>query len=166
MTTWTCGCCGRTFNPLPMDYGFAAPRNWLGLPDAERASRAKLTDDVCTIDNTERYVRGCLEIPVSGSSGSLVWGVWVSVSEESFHYILARWTSQIAPDEPPRFGWLSTWINGYPEPSEIRCNIFLRSGTLRPRIVLQPTEYPLAVEQHRGITLDRVKEIAAGAGHP
>src|SRR6185437_12398419 len=98
--------------------------------------------------------------------GAWFGGVWVSVSEESFHYILARWTSQIAPDEPPRFGWLSTWINGYPEPSEIRCNIFLRSGTLRPRIVLQPTEYPLAVEQHRGITLDRVKEIAAGAGHP
>jgi hypothetical protein len=36
---------------------------------------------------------------------------------------------------------------------------------LRPLIVLQPTEYPLGVEQHRGITLDRVKEIAAGAGH-
>ena len=26
-------------------------------------------------------------------------------------------------------------------------------------------EYPLAIEQHRGITLDRVKQIAAGAGH-
>ena len=33
------------------------------------------------------------------------------------------------------------------------------------RVVLQPTEYPLAVEQHHGITLDRVKQIAAGAGH-
>jgi hypothetical protein len=76
-----------------------------------------------------------------------------------------QWSSPIASDESPRFGWLGTWINGYPEPSEVRCNIFLRFGNLRPRIVLRPIEYPLAVEQHRGITLDRVKEIAAGAGH-
>lgn len=33
------------------------------------------------------------------------------------------------------------------------------------RAVLQPTHYPLAVEQHQGITLDRVKQIAAEAGH-
>jgi hypothetical protein len=163
--TWTCNCCGRIFETLPMDYGFAAPRNWFGLPEAVRATRAKLTDDVCTIDDTERYIRGCLEIPVSGSSESLVWGVWVSVSERSLRYILARWSSPISQDETPRFGWLSTWINGYPEPHEIRCHIFLRSGNLRPLIVLQPTEYPLAIEQHRGITLDRVKQIAAGAGH-
>jgi hypothetical protein len=163
--TWTCTCCSRTFDTLPMDYGSAAPRNWFGLPEAERTARAKLTDDICVIDDTERYVRGCLEIPVSDSSESLVWGVWVSVSEDSLRYILARWNSPIAQDEPPRFGWLSTWIRGYPEPHEIQCHIFLRSGNLRPRIVLQPTEYPLAVEQHHGITLDRVKQIAAGAGH-
>jgi hypothetical protein len=36
---------------------------------------------------------------------------------------------------------------------------------LRLRIVLQPTEYSLAIEPHHGITLDRVKQIAAGAGH-
>ena len=54
-----------------MDYGFAAPRNWFGLPETERAVRAKLTADICTIDDTEHYVRGCLEIPVSDSSESL-----------------------------------------------------------------------------------------------
>src|SRR5579862_3637845 len=147
-----------------MDYGFAAPRNWFGLPEHERATRARLADDICIIDDTERYVRGCLEMPVSGSSESLVWGIWVSVSEESLRYMLDRWNSPIAQDESPRFGWLSSWINGYPEPHEIKCNIFLRSGNLRPRIVLQPTEYPHAVEQHHGITLDQVKEIAA-VGH-
>lgn len=148
-----------------MGYGFTAPRNWLELPEAERATRAKLTDDLCTIDDSEYYVRGCLEVPVSDSSESLIWGVWVSVSKESFRYILAQWDAPIAEDEPPRFGWLSTWIDGYPEPLEIRCHVFLRPSNLRPRIVLEPTDYPLAVEQHRGITLDRVKELAAGAGH-
>jgi hypothetical protein len=162
---WTCGCCGRSFNTLPMSYAVTAPRNWNDLPEAERATRAKLTDDICTIDDTEHYVRGCLEIPVSDSPESLVWGVWVSVSKESFEYILDRWTAEIAEDEPPRFGWLCTWLNGYSDPHEIRCQVFLRSGNLRPRIVLQPTDYPLAIEQHQGITLERVKQIAALAGH-
>ncbi len=164
--TWTCSCCGQSFNTLPMDYAFAAPRNWFGLTEAERTTRAKLTDDICTIDGNEHYVRGCLEIPVSDSSESLIWGVWVSISEDSLRYILSGWNAQIAEDEPPRFGWLSTWISGYPEPREIRCQVFIRSGNLRPRIVLQPTDYPLAIEQHQGITLERVKQIAAGAGHP
>jgi hypothetical protein len=162
---WTCSCCGRSFDTLPMNYGFAAPRNWLALSEAERTARALLTEDICTIDDAEYYVRGCLEIPVSGGSESLVWGVWVSVSEESFRDIMARWDAPIAHDEPPRFGWLCSWVKGYPEPQEIRCSVFLRSGNLRPRIVLQPGDYPLAVEQRDGITLERVKQIAAEAGH-
>jgi hypothetical protein len=133
-----------------MHYAFAAPRNWFELTEAERTTRAKLTADVCMIDGKEHYVRGCLEIPVSDSSESLVWGVWVSVSEDSLRYILSKWDAQIAEDEPPRFGWLSNWINGYPEPNEIRCHVFVRSGNLRPRIVLQPTDYPLAIEQQQG----------------
>jgi Uncharacterized protein conserved in bacteria (DUF2199) len=40
----------RSFNTLPMDYAFSAPRNWFGVPEAERATRAKLSADLCTID--------------------------------------------------------------------------------------------------------------------
>jgi hypothetical protein len=79
--------------------------------------------------------------------------------------VLARWDSEIDEDEPPRFGWLSNWISGYPEPNEIRCSVFLRSGNLRPSVLLQRNDYPLAVEQHQGITLERFKQLAAGAGH-
>lgn len=38
---WTCNCCGQSFDTLPMDYGFKAPRNWSALPEAERGTRAK-----------------------------------------------------------------------------------------------------------------------------
>jgi hypothetical protein len=136
-------------------------------PDGSRTDhRAKLSEDVCMIDGKEFYVRGCLEIPVSDSSEILVLGVWVSVSEDSFRYIHSKWDAEIGEDEPPRFGWLCNWINGYPEPDEIACAVFIRSGNLRPRIVLEPTDYPLAIEQHQGVTLERVKQIAASTGHP
>jgi hypothetical protein len=110
-------------------------------------------------------VRGCLEIPVHSSAQPLVWGVWVAISEDSLRRILDLWDEPEADKEPPRFGWLDTWIDGYPEPRKIRCHVHLRSGNLRPRIVLEPTDYALADEQTRGITLDRVKEIAARSRH-
>ncbi len=162
---WTCKCCGRSFDILPMDYATVAPSNWFALPEAERAARARLSADVCIIDGKEFYVRGCIEIPVAGCPEMLVQGVWVSVSEESFLHILKRWDSPADDDEPPRFGWLCNWIKGYPEPQDVRCRVFLRSGNLRPRIVLEATDYPLAIEHRQGITLERVKEIFAGSDH-
>ena len=143
----------------------SAPGNWFALSEAERATRAKLSADVCVIDGKEFYIRGCIEIPVAGCSDVFVWGVWVSVSEESFRYIYEHWDAPIGDDEPPRFGWLCNWIRGYPEPQEVGSEVFLRSGNLRPRIVLEPTDYPLSVEQREGITLERVKQIFAESGH-
>lgn len=163
--SWTCKCCGRGFDTLPMDYAFPAPGNWFALPEAERAARARLSADVCIIDGREFYVRGCIEIPVIDCVEMLIHGVWVSVSEESFRYIHERWDSPFVDDEPPRFGWLCNWIRDYPEPQDVRCQVFLRSGNLRPRIVLEPTDYPLAVEQREGVTLERIKEIFAGSDH-
>ncbi|HTR86882.1 MAG TPA: DUF2199 domain-containing protein [Reyranella sp.] len=162
---WTCACCGNTFDTLPMSFALVAPTNWFALTESERETRAKLDSDLCAIDGKEFYVRGCIEVPVHGCAEDFVWGVWVSVSEKSFRYILDNWTAEIAEDEPPLFGWLCNWITGYPEPQEIRCDVFLRSGDLRPRIVLEPTDYPLAVEQREGITLERIQQIAAAAGH-
>jgi hypothetical protein len=162
---WTCSCCGKTFDTLPMDYAIEGPSNWFAVPEAERATRVKKDSNLCVIDSREFYVRGCIEIPVHDCNDRFVWGVWVSVSEESFRYILDKWTAEIPADEPPRFGWLCNWIRGYPEPKDIGCDVHLRSGNLRPRIVLEPTDHPLAVEQREGITLDRVKEIIAAAGH-
>ena len=62
---WTCGCCGKTFDTLPLDYGFDAPPQWHALPEGERESRGKLTPDLCTVDG-QHYVRGCVELPVRG----------------------------------------------------------------------------------------------------
>jgi len=95
---------------------------------------------------------------------TFAWGVWVSVPKESFRYILDKWTAEIPADEPAIPGQLCNRIDGYPESTGLRCSIHLRSD-LRPRIVLEPTEHPLAVEQREGITLERVKQIFAESGH-
>lgn len=165
--SWTCGCCGKHFDTLPMGYAAKAPHNWFRLPEAERETRAKLSTDLCIIDREEFYIRGCIEVPVLDCDENFIWGVWVSVSEESFWYIFEKWDDPIADDEPARFGWLCTWLRGYPDPHvhEIKCQVHLRAANLRPRIVLEPTDYPLAVEQREGITLERVKAIFASREH-
>ena len=87
--------------------------------------------------------------------------MWASVSRQSFDRILELWKAPSVEGEPPRFGWLCTWVRDYPEPNEVKCQIHLRSGNLRPRIELEATDYPLSVQQRNGVTLDWVKAKAA-----
>ncbi len=79
--TWTCACCGQSFDTLQMNYAFAAPANWFAIPEEERAARVKLSEDVCIIDKSEIYLLGCLEIPVIDRIENLIFGVWGWVSE-------------------------------------------------------------------------------------
>lgn len=71
----------------------------------------------------------------------------------------------MAEDEPTHVGRLCSHFSGYPDPAEVRCSVYRRSDNLRPRIVLESADYPMAVEQRAGITLDRIKQIAAEGGH-
>jgi hypothetical protein len=149
-----------------MSYALKGPDNWFQLSEDERHRRTRWDDDLCVIDESQYYVRGCLETPVLGTTETLIFGVWISVSEASFRRILDLWDVPDVADEPPRFAWLCNWLRGYPEPIGIKCHVHIRLGNLRPAIELEPTDYPLAVEQRHGVTLDRVKEIAALSGHP
>ncbi|MGW2847054.1 DUF2199 domain-containing protein [Streptomyces sp. NPDC001274] len=106
------------------------------------------------------------EIPVSGSPEPFSWGVWVSLSRENFGRALDRWQTPGRESEPPYFGWLSTELGLYsPRTTNLKTNAHTRAIGLRPRIELEPTDHPLAVEQRTGITLDRVREIAEAVLH-
>ena len=157
---WTCRCCGRQFNTLPLDVAYKGPDHWFDIPESEQQVRRKLDDDLCVIDK-DMFVRGCLEIPVIGRDDRFVWGLWVSVSEESFMRILELWNASAVEQEPPKFGWLCNNISLYPSTMSLKTNLRLRSGGARPSIELEPTDHPLAIEQRHGISIERVEEIAA-----
>ena len=91
---WSCRCCGRQFNTLPLNFACEAPDHWFQIPESERDSRGKLDSDVCMIDSGDIFVRGCLEIPIIGQEDCFIWGVWVSVSKASFARILELWSTQ------------------------------------------------------------------------
>ena len=164
---WTCHCCGKAFDTLPLDYAAEAPAHWFGLPEQERQARAVLSEDVCTVDGRDHFVRACLEIPVRGLDRPFVWGVWVSLSEASVRRAAELFDADPGPGEPPRFGWLSTALPLYPGPTlNLKAMVHFRPRPLRPRVELEPTGHPLAVEQREGIPAERVREIVARVLHP
>jgi hypothetical protein len=93
--SWTCRCCGRQFNELPLNFAPAAPDPWLELTEEERSARGRIDSDICVIDHQQFFVRGCLEVPIIGHDTTFVWGVWISVAEPSLLRILHLWDVEV-----------------------------------------------------------------------
>lgn len=160
MRGWRCRGCGEVHGELPMHYGAPAPALWFSIPEAERAERVLLSTDMCLIDEQHGFIVGNLEIPVLDSDEHFSWDVWVSLSLSNFKRALELWEQPGRESEPPYFGWVSTSLPGYPETLNLKSNVHTRAVGRRPRVELEPTDHPLAVEQRQGIRLARVQEIA------
>ncbi|MFD9336319.1 DUF2199 domain-containing protein [Streptomyces sp. NPDC060028] len=74
-----------------------------------------LSSDQCVIKGQHFFVRGLIEIPVSGSEDVFSWGVWVSLSRDNFSRALEMWNTESREAEEPYFGWLSTELALYSE---------------------------------------------------
>lgn len=160
MTGWRCRRCDEVHADLPMHYGAAAPLAWYGVPERQRRKRCLLSSDQCVIDDEHFFIVGNLEIPVEGVAELFSWDVWVSLSAANFARATQLWTTPGRESEPPYFGWLSTALPGYPDTIHLKTHVHTREVGRRPRVELEPTDHPLAVEQREGITLARVREIA------
>jgi hypothetical protein len=160
---WTCSRCGRAHEGLPRDWGFDAPAYWYALTPDERSTHGKLSEDLCVIQDEEGehfFIRGVLPIPIVGSKDEFTYGIWTSLSAESFKRVVELWDDPRRTEEPPYFGWLSNSILGYPETLNLKTNVHTSALELRPTIVLESTDHPLAVEQREGMPIERLREIA------
>jgi len=162
---WTCKTCGKLHEGIADSYGYEAPWQWYTIPKAERTNRAFLNNDYCVIDDSDFFVRGCLEIPIVGGPAPFLWGVWVSLSKSNFEREQRLVNDPKRADEPPYFGWLCTRIEIYPDTASLRTDVHTLSVGLRPLVKLQHTDHPLSLEQQNGITVDRVIEIAEKMEH-
>jgi hypothetical protein len=165
MFRFRCATCHEEHRGMP-SFGWDAPVYYPGVPEAERAGRCVLTSDTCVIDGRYFFVRGCLEVPVIGQEERFSWGVWVSLSEQNFRHFVELYEELKRAQRGPFFGWLSSQIGLYPDTVNLKTSVRLRDDGLRPLIELEPTEHPLAVEQRRGITAERVAEIYERMVHP
>ena len=159
-----CSGCGQVHRGMPA-LDAAAPLSYYSVPEDEREARCQLDSDACVIDETEYYVRGCLEIPVKGETEPFSWGVWVSLSEKSFKQWVAYYESEKRSHIGPFFGWLNAALKPYPDTVSLKTHVHLRDGFIRPFVELEPTDHPLAVEQREGISVERVAQLYASVVH-
>jgi hypothetical protein len=160
-----CHTCGKHHADLPMCFGTDAPAPYYAVAPNERESRCQLSSDLCVIDGEHFFIRGCLEIPVADGPGPFVWGVWCSLSKESFKRVTEMWEVEGRKNDPSLFGWLCTSLPLYAETLHLKTNVHTRPVGERPLIELEPTDHPLAIEQRLGIDMARVREIAAALLH-
>lgn len=164
MFRFKCTSCDQWHEGMPT-FGFDAPLHYYGVPAEERSQRCYLASDTCVIDKEFFFIRGCLDIPVTGEQDSFSWGVWVSLSQENF----AKFTQYF--DQPKRshigpfFGWLSAALPLYPDTANLKTRAHLRDDGTRPYIEVEPMDHPLALEQRNGIAVSRVAEIYAHFEH-
>lgn len=158
--SYVCRRCGERHRGLPMSYGTDAPAYWDLSLAGDKSST--LEQEQCIIKDEHFFVRGRLVIPVTDVAGTeFDWGVWVSLSRDSFTRALSLWTTPGREREQPYFGWMSTELPLYqPSTLSLKTRVHTQAVGQRPLIELEPTGHPLAVEQRTGITLARVQEIA------
>jgi hypothetical protein len=160
-TRWTCSLSGRRSKDWPLDYIAQAPDALFDLPKDERRSRAVLTPEFCTIDGTEQYIYGILEMPVRGQAEKLKWGVWAVIGDDTlkrFRQLNARYNTS---REPAHIGWLATALPIYPSTVNLKVQVLYRGSLLRPLIRLDECTHPAAIAQREGVDRAEIATIAA-----
>ena len=165
MISFTCSSCGETHEGLA-DLAFDAPYYYYTVPEEERAERCTLSADLCTIDDEDYFIRGCLEIPVADHEVPFAFGVWCSVSRENFQRYVDVFNDPHQSHVGPFVGWFSVRLPTYPDPLQLKVRAHLQDHGTRPRFELEPGEHPLAIDHRDGIGLARLQEIYEANLHP
>lgn len=155
---FTCATCGKEHDGIP-SYGGDRPAPYWDVPEDKREEDVFLTSDSCVIAERFFFIRGCIELPIIGLDECFTWGAWVSLKEENFFLWQDCYDLAERSHVGPFFGWLCSFLPGYPETLHLKTMVHLRDNGRRPYIEIEKTEHPLAVEQASGITLQRVQEI-------
>ena len=159
-----CHTCGEIHEGSP-SFAYDAPWHYAGLTD-EQLERAWLTEDLCEIahdQGVDRFIRTVLEIPIHGVEEPFVWGVWVSLSEQSYRRYLE--TRDDADPKESWFGWFCNRLPYYPDTINLKVRVRPRSGGNRPYLELERSGHPLAEHQIAGLNVRLAQEIAEHAAH-
>jgi hypothetical protein len=161
-----CSTCGQWHDGPSLDVGFSEPLYVHELSPDDRAAQVTGTGDFRVWNSnqgTHYFVRGVIEIPVHGIDDGFCYGVWASLSADSYARATAAYDANEAAG--PLFGWLSNRLPGYPETLHLKTNVSVRPDQ-KPSIVLHRADHPLVREQREGMSLRRVQQLVEAVIHP
>ena len=131
---YTCNRCGKEHEGRPA-IAFDSPFHYRELSDDEKHSIATLTGDFCVIkydDQTDRFIRTIIHQKVNDDCETLDYGIWVSLSEESYMDYYDNYDNE--KHEATYFGYICNMLPGYEDTLSIRANVVLR-GKIRPEVI-------------------------------
>jgi hypothetical protein len=164
-----CTCCGEVHEGSP-SVAFDSPWHYHSLSADQKKSIATLSSDFCTITHDEgidRFIRAVLEVPIEGAAEPFTWGVWVSLSANSFARYEETYDAPVAGDG--FFGTLCNRLPGYPNTIALHADVRVQLDGLRPLVVLHQSKsdhaHPLETDQREGISIARAQELAELTTH-
>ena len=151
--SFLCSSCGLEHTGLPLSFAADYPDPYANLDRDARELRAIAGSDQCIIDQEEFYIRGCLEIPIIGTSEVFLWGLWARVKETAFDEISDHWESEGREKTiGPYKGRLANALSIYPNTLNQCLEVHIKPVGSRPLFILEDAENLLAIEQRNGLT--------------
>jgi hypothetical protein len=157
--SYTCTCCGKAYNELPLCFGSDYPDYYFSVPPGERAQRIELKESLCVVDEQHFFHRGRLTIPITDYSEDLIFNVWTSISADNFSVRMDLWEDPHRIDQKPYFGWLQTSVPTYGDTLNIKTIAIEGKVGFIPEIKSIEEGHPLTIDQESGITYKRAIEI-------
>ncbi|WP_276482647.1 DUF2199 domain-containing protein [Paraflavitalea pollutisoli] len=157
---FTCSCCGKEHAEWPA-LTFIAPDYYAQLSQEDKDTMAEIDSDFCVIthpDQTDRFIRVTLTQKVIDHCQDLQYGLWVSLSENSFDDYSANYNNE--NHETCYFGWLCNRISGYElgEGGSIPTSVYTKTGNQRPEIVPHDDfDHPFVHDYYNGITREEAE---------
>ena len=163
---WLCHGCKKENTINPMVFFTPSPLEYDLIPDDQKESRAKISSDLCSIDNSKYFVRGLLEIPISLFSPSffslvqkkpklskvLSLGVWLNIPSSDFYNLVAGWKEEKNLNIK---GTIANDLPFYGKTSGLSATMNTQVGGYRPKIVLAQSNNALATDSQSGISMVR-----------
>ena len=152
---YICKICGKEHEEWPA-LAYETPNSYT---DQEKEDYGELKGDFCIItypDQTDRFIRTTLTIPVNDYCEDLDYGVWVTLSEKSFQDFSDNFDN--VNYSAKYFGWLDTIPLGYDNSNSIPTTVFTRTGNQRPEIVPHVDfDHSLVTDYYDGISKEEAE---------
>lgn len=159
---FTCPCCGKRVVGLP-DLSYDAPAYWPRDPEKQRARHARLTADLCSLDDDQFFIRAVCRVPIRGTDRTFGWGVWVSLSAENFRRYDETFDDSDQSKLGAMFGWFCNRLADYPDTLRLQTTVVPQDGNQRPLVYINDVhaDHPLYIEQQAGMPQERLAKLYA-----
>jgi len=157
--SYKCSSCGKTHEGSP-SFGFDAPDPYLEQSETVQ-EQGELESDLCHYedeDGIHYFVRVVLEIPIYGVTEPFAWGVWVSLSEESYEHYIETYNN--LETDKIYFGWFCNHLPYYENTYALATDVQPQEKGLRPGLKLHESDHELFGDFINGISIEKAQKIA------